>query len=125
MKCRTDSYDIAMRFVDDLEMAAWLTEFGGGPDDFDWDEGNRTKNRKHEVEPTDVEAMFQHPLVFLGRIIEPVHNEARWIMLGQDANGRHLALVFARRGQQLRPVSCRPMRINERKVYEETIQEDE
>ena len=38
--------------------------------------------------------------------------------------GRKLALIFTRRGERLRPVSCRPMRRNERKVYEEAIREE-
>jgi uncharacterized DUF497 family protein len=30
-------------------------------------------------------------------------------------------LVFTRRGDRLRPISCRPMRRTERQVYEEAI----
>lgn len=112
-----------MRLVDDPEAAAWLEQFGGGPDDFDWDAGNRTKNRRHGVEPADVEAMFQHNIVFLGRIVAPAHNEERWLMLGQDSSGHRLALVFTRRGTRLRPVSCRSMRANERRIYAEAIQD--
>ena len=113
-----------MKLVDDPQVADWLTHLSGGPEDFDWDAGNRTKNRKHGVEQTEVEAMFQYTLVFLGRIIEPAHNEDRWLVLGQDASDRRLALVFTRRGKRLRPVSCRPVRVNERRIYEEAIQED-
>jgi len=61
-----------MKFVDDPEAANWLAQFGSGPDGFEWDDGNRTKNRQHEVEQSDIEALFQHPLVFVGRIVEPV-----------------------------------------------------
>ncbi len=114
-----------MRLVDDPETAEWLARLSGRSEDFDWDAGNRTKIRKHEVEQRDIEALFQYPLVFVGRIIEPRHNEDRWLALGHNANRRRLALVFTRRGQQLRPISCRPMRRNERKVYEEAIIEDD
>lgn len=114
-----------MKLVDDPVVADWLRQLDAGPDDFDWDRGNRTKNRKHGVEQTDVEALFQFPMVFLGRIVEPAHTEDRWLMLGQDIRGRRLALVFTQRGKRLRPVSCRPMRTNERKLYEETIQESD
>lgn len=113
-----------MKFRDDPEAADWLTQFGGGPDDFEWDAGNRIKNRKHEVAQSDVEALFQHPLVFVGRIGEPVHDEDRWLVLGQDIKGRQLALVFTRRGLRLRPISCRSMRRKERMIYEEALHEN-
>lgn len=110
-----------MKFAGDPDMADWLAQFGGRPADFEWDAGNRTKNRKHEVEPSDVEALFQQPLVFVGQITEPSHNEDRWLVFGQDSKRRRLALVFTRRGQRLRTISCRPMRRNERKIYEEAL----
>jgi uncharacterized protein len=112
-----------MRLVDDLEAASWLDQLSGVPEDFEWDAGNRTKHRKHGVEPEDVESMFRSPLVFAGRITEPIHNEPRWLVLGQNARGRRLALVLTRRDDRLRPVSCRSMRRNERGVYEEAIRE--
>jgi uncharacterized protein len=114
-----------MKFMDDPEAADWLTQFGGEPDDFEWDAGNRIKNRKHEVTQSDIEALWQHPLVFVGRIVEPVHTEDRWLVLGQNAKGRRLALVFTRRDSRLRPISCRSMRRSERTMYEEALSEDE
>jgi uncharacterized DUF497 family protein len=63
--------------------------------------------------------------VFVGRIMEPAHDEDRWLVLGQNAKGRHLALVFTRRGSRLRPISCRSMRRNERTIYEKTLLESE
>jgi len=111
-----------MKLAEDSGTAEWLQQLSGGQQDFDWDAGNRTKSRKHGVETTDVEGMFQRPTVFLGRIIEPAHDEDRWLLLGQDLRGRRLTLVFARRGDQVRPVSCRPMRRTEKKIYEEAGQ---
>ena len=110
-----------MKLVDDSDTVAWLAQFGGQPKDFDWDAGNRTKNRKHRVEDTDVEALFKHSTVFVGRIVEPAHEEDRWLLLGQDTSRRRLALVFTRRDQRLRPISCRPMRRNERSIYARAI----
>ncbi len=116
-----DSYVIAMKLHPDPAAVAWLEAVRGGTEDFDWDEGNRTKHRKHAIEPEHVEALFLRPVVFAGRIVEPAHDEPRWLLLGQDSEGRRLALIFTRRGQRVRPVSCRPMRRNERAVYEEAI----
>lgn len=112
-----------MQLVDDPEAGEWLIRLTGNREDFDWDAGNRTKIRKHEVKQDDVEALFQHFWVFVGRIVEPLHEEDRWLALGQDTTGRRLALIFTRRGQRLRPISCRPMRRNERKIYEEAFPE--
>lgn len=33
--------------------------------------------------------------------------------------GRRLALIFTRRDDQLRPITCRPMRRSERRFYDE------
>ena len=112
-----------MRLVDDSEAAMWLNGLAGEPDDVEWDEGNRTKHHKHNVATGDVEAMFQHPILFGGRIIEPAHEETRWLALGQDDRGRRLTLIFTRRGDRVRPISCRPMRRKERKLYEEAVTE--
>ncbi len=113
------SYTIAMRFVDDPDAAAWLDALEGNLEDFDWDAGNQTKNRKHGVEDEDIEALLGHPVLLAGRIIQPRHDEPRWLLLGRDQRGRRLALIFTRRGDRLRPISCRPMRRTERQVYEE------
>jgi len=99
-----------MRLEDDPETAFWLDRLTGDAEDFDWDEGNQAKHEKHGVAPTEIEAMLRHPLLFAGRIVEPSHSELRWLMLGATAAGRHLALIFTRRGEKLRPISGRPMR---------------
>jgi uncharacterized DUF497 family protein len=61
--------------------------------------------------------MLRGPLFFAGRIIEPVHAERRYLVLGV-AGGRGAALVFTRRGELLRPISCRAMREKERAIYD-------
>jgi uncharacterized DUF497 family protein len=43
------------------------------------------------------------------------------LVLGEDGKHRRLALVLTRRDDRLRPISCRPMRGKERRVYEEAI----
>lgn len=105
-----------MRVVEDPATARWLNELAGTADSFDWDAGNRTKNAKHGVRSADIEALFRKPTVFVGRVIEPVHDEPRWLLLGRDPKGRRLALIFTRRGDRIRPVSCRPMRAKEKEI---------
>ncbi|PWU07426.1 MAG: hypothetical protein C5B51_10010 [Terriglobia bacterium] len=54
---------------------------------------------------------------------EAVFQQAYGLILGEGETGRLLALIFTRRGDKLRPISCRPMRIDERRLYETSIQE--
>jgi uncharacterized DUF497 family protein len=113
-----------MKLAADPEAAAWLDRLRDGPDVFDWDRGNRAKLSKHGVTLEEVESILASPGVFAGRLVEPAHDESRWLLLGQSTKGRHLTLIFTRRGDRLRPISCRSMRRKERRVYEEAISED-
>ena len=103
----------------DHEVSRWLREFEAASENFDWDEGNRNKSLKHGASWEDIESLFLEEIVFEGRITEPAHDESRYLLLGEDWNGRLLALVFTRRGDKLRPISCRTMRHKERERYEE------
>jgi len=118
---RQHSYVIAMRLADDPGMARWVEGLAGASEDFEWDAGNRTKNAKHGVVAGEVESLLAAPVLFAGQVVEPAHDEPRWLLLGQTLTGRRLALIFTRRGDRLRPISCRPMRRKEREVYEEAV----
>lgn len=108
-----------MKLLPDSDLDEWLSELTGAAGQVDWDAGNRSKGQKHGVEPTEVDSLFHRTVFLAGRIVEPVHDEPRWLLLGESDTGRRLALIFTRHGDQLRPISCRPMRRNERKLYEE------
>ena len=113
-----------MRFEDDPEAAEWLDNLRV-PGDVEWDEGNQQKIRKHDVTPRDVEVLLGGPLLLAGRILVPEHSEPRWLALGTNEAGRRLALIFTRRGQRLRPISCRVMRRKERAFHDEQIGPEE
>jgi uncharacterized DUF497 family protein len=106
---------MAVRLIDDPDTRSWLE----GEPKLEWDAGNFEKNAKHDVAPGDIEAVMAVQPAFVGRILEPTHKEPRWLILGRDSRGRGLALIFTRRGDLLRPISCRPMRQNERRLYEQ------
>ena len=108
-----------MKLVPDSSLDAWLAALTGAAEEFDWDAGNRSKGRKHGVEPSEVESLFHRTIFLAGRIVEPAHAEPRWLLLGETDATRRLALIFTRRGKLLRPISCRPMRRNERRLYDE------
>ena len=118
-------YDLYMKLAADPATETWLLGLTGADHEFDWDSGNLTKNRKHGVEPRDVEALIGGDIYFAGRIVEPVHSEPRWLALGEDATGRRLSLVFTRRGDRLRAISCRAMRRKEEALYEEARRQED
>ena len=109
-----------MKFETDNWVARWLQGFVPNPDNFDWDDGNIRKNLKHGYSSVEIESLFwQTEYLFAGKIIEPVHDEWRGLVLGLTDGGRETVLIFTRRGEKIRPISCRPMRKNERRLYEE------
>ena len=113
-----------MRFVQDHEASLWLRDFMPDLANFDWDEGNRTKNAKHGIQREEIESLFRKDkFIFAGKIMEPAHDEWRGLILGLSDEDRPLALIFTRRGDKLRPISCRSMRPGERRLYEASIHE--
>ena len=63
-----------MRLVADLEIAAWLAT----RPEVEWDAGNVTKSEtKHDFRTADVESIFNSPVLFAGRIVEPEHGGLR------------------------------------------------
>ncbi|OFV95012.1 MAG: hypothetical protein A3F68_11905 [Acidobacteria bacterium RIFCSPLOWO2_12_FULL_54_10] len=91
---------------------------------FEWDRGNQAKNLKHGLTLEDIESVFWQPYVFAGRIADPAHSEWRGLILGQSAQGRRVALIFTRRGERVRVISCRSMRPAERRLYEITTAQE-
>src|SRR5947208_10684481 len=120
-----DIYGMYMKLAADPVTESWLIRLTGADREFDWDVGNLTKNRKHGVGPRHVHALIGGDFYFAGRIVEPVHDEPRWLALGEDATGRRLSLVFTRRGDRLRPISCRAMRRKEKALYEEARRQED
>jgi uncharacterized DUF497 family protein len=114
-----------MRLVPDPAAERWLLAMTGAGEEFEWDRGNLTKHRKHDVASGDIQALIAGDLYFAGRIVEPAHAEPRWLVLGENETGRRLALVFTRRGDRLRPISCRPMRRKEKALYEEARRQED
>jgi uncharacterized DUF497 family protein len=85
-----------------------------------WDTGNSSKSEaKHGFHAAEVESLFGGAVLFAGRIVEPEHEEARFLLLGATSEGRRAAQIFARRGGKLRPISCRAMRKKEKEAYDE------
>lgn len=105
----------AVRLTAAPDIAEWL----GKLPEMEWDAGNSTKSQtKHGFRTAHVEGILDAAIVFAGRIVEPAHDEARYLLLGVTSGGRHAALVFTRRGDKLRSMSCRAMRKREKEAYD-------
>jgi uncharacterized DUF497 family protein len=88
---------------------------------FDWDDGNARKNEKHGVSQGEVEEVFLNQPLFVTRDDQHSQGEERFLALGVNHGGRLLHITFTMRGdgQKVRPISARPMSMNERVIYEE------
>jgi uncharacterized DUF497 family protein len=86
---------------------------------FDWDDGNRDKNRlKHDVLNGECEEVFfNQPLIILD---DTKHSkkEKRLAAFGVTDSGRKLTVVFVRRGDLIRVISARNMNRREKRFYE-------
>jgi uncharacterized DUF497 family protein len=89
--------------------------------EFDWDEGNLTKNfKKHKINRKSAEQLFFNKEYFfpLGIQTTPQFDEPRFGVLGKDAEGKPLYACFTIRAGKIRIISVRPMSKMERKKYE-------
>ena len=108
-----------MKLEADPATADWLATSPA----FAWDAANQTKNMtKHDVTVEEAQSVLRSPFVLAGRVIEPRHEERRWVLLGRTMSGRLLTVVFTRRGGCVRPISCRPMARKERKLYAKAVE---
>jgi hypothetical protein len=86
-----------------------------------WDPEKALQNfRKHGIRFSDVEPVFYDPLA---RILEEqsTQNESRFILVGSDALGNVIVVVYTWRGDVVRIISARKATRKERKKYEEGI----
>ena len=85
--------------------------------DFDWDEGNRDKCRKHGVTLAEIEWALTHGARVAPDVKHSV-DEQRFIAIGRTEAGRPVFVAFCWRGTRLRPVSARYMHAREVARYE-------
>ena len=87
---------------------------------FEWDPRKAAVNRaKHKVSFEEAVTAFGDPL---GRITDdPRHSESeeRYVLLGQSAGPRLLAVMLTERGPAIRLISARNATRRERREYEE------
>lgn len=89
------------------------------PTEFEWDEGNRNKNKeKHGVENHETEEVFFNLPITMSEDIKHSKAEPRYLALGQTDKGEKLSIIFTIRKNKIRVISARPMSQKERKFYE-------
>ena len=86
---------------------------------FDWDEGNRDKNLKHDVEQVEIEQVFFDARLLILPDIKHSVEESRFIAYGTTKGDRVLTIVFTLREKKIRPISARDANRKERLRYEE------
>ena len=71
--------------------------------EFDWDDQNESHLANHGISRTDAEDVLSGNHVLLEYQMEG--NEQRWIAVGASRTGRILEIVFAIRGEAIRPIT--------------------
>lgn len=87
---------------------------------FEWDEGNRDKNRlKHGVSEGECEEIFFNAPLLIAD--DPKHSdiERRFAAFGVTDGVRFLTVVFTKRQNLLRVISARDMSRREREFYKD------
>ena len=86
---------------------------------FEWDKGNKEKNRaKHGVENRETEEVFVNKPMLVKK--DSVHSaeEQRFQALGKTNKRKLLFLSFTIRKERIRVISVRCMNKKERNIYE-------
>lgn len=71
--------------------------------DFDWDEHNERHLAKHGISRSDAEDVLSGDHILLEYQTEA--DEQRWVAVGGTRAGQILSIVFAVRGEAMRPIT--------------------
>jgi uncharacterized DUF497 family protein len=87
---------------------------------FQWDAGNASKNRKHNVTDAEAEQLFFCPHLLIAPDARHSVEEPRFHALGETLSGKKLHVTFTLRAKAtlIRFISARTMNRKERAVYE-------
>ena len=88
--------------------------------EFEWDNGNIGKNKKHNVEDKEAEEIFldDRKKTFKDKLHSG--GEERFRVVGKTKKGRLLFVVFTMRKGKIRIISARDINKKEVSLYEET-----
>ena len=86
--------------------------------EFEWDEGNIGKNKKHNVEDKEVEEVFLDEYRVIYKDVFHSKDEERFILLGKTQRDRLLYVAFTIRKNKIRIISARDINKKEVHIYE-------
>jgi len=86
--------------------------------EFEWDEGNIGKNKKHNVEDKEAEEVFLDEDKVIYKDILHSQIEDRFIILGKTRKNRSLYVVYTKRKNKIRIISARDINKKEVRIYE-------
>ncbi len=88
------------------------------PISFEWDEGNKNKNLKHNVNAYEAEEVFlNRPLLIFQDKSHSSGKESRYLALGKTFKSRKLAIIYTIRNNKIRIISARDMNKKESIKY--------
>ncbi|SRR6266568_5184504 len=93
--------------------------------EFEWDNGNSGKNKKHMVDDKEAEEVFFDEKRFIFKDKLHSGNEERIRIIGKTKAKRLLFIVFTRRNKKIRIISARNINKKEVFLYEEKIKSSE
>ena len=87
---------------------------------FEWDDGNRRKNDKHQVSMAESEQIFFNAPLLLLADSKHSEQERGFHALGKTDSGRllHISFTLRKQGRDIRVISPRDMHKKERLIYE-------
>ena len=71
--------------------------------EFDWDDHNEAHLADHDISRSDAEDVLTGNHILLEFQMD--ENEQRWVAVGATRTGRILEIVFAVRGEAIRPIT--------------------
>ncbi len=83
----------------------------------DWDEANTCHLARHAVSPEEAEQCYRNdPFILEEQLI---HQELRYLALGETDAARRLAFVFTIRHDRVRFITAYPMTRQQQDIYDE------
>ena len=86
--------------------------------EFEWNKGNKDKNKKHQVIDKEAEEVFFDENKVIHKDKLHSKHEKRFTILGRTKDDRLLYVIFTKRGKRIRIISARDINKKEVNLYE-------
>ncbi len=89
--------------------------------EFQWDKGNISKNKKHNVTDEEAEEVFFDKNKLILKDILHSAGEERFRIIGKTKKGRLMFVAFTKRDNKIRIISARDINKKEVHLYEKKV----